>query len=55
METVPTEVIEVVTQCEYVEQLDRLIEYGTYITGFLLFLVIVVLCYFSYKFLRIFF
>lgn len=60
--TAPTEVIEVVEQIVYTEQLDTLSAYASQIadasvliSGFLLFFVVVVLCYFVYKFLRIFF
>lgn len=37
------------------EQYVVLMEYLNYISGFLLFFVVVVLCYFGYKFFRIFF
>ena len=37
------------------DQYLTMMEYLNYITGFLLFFVIVVLCYFGYKFFRIFF
>lgn len=37
------------------EELLALEEVGGFIEGFLLFFCVVVLCYFSYKFLRIFF
>lgn len=40
---------------EYIPYLEALVDRSNYITAFLLFFVIVVLCYFSYKFLRIFF
>lgn len=60
--TAPTEVIEVVEQIVYTEQLDTLSAYASQIadasvliSGFLLFFVVVVLCYFAYKFFRIFF
>lgn len=63
-ETVPqvteavTEAIEVVTevaQADYIPYLQALVEYNNYQTAFLLFFVVVALCYFGYKFLRIFF
>lgn len=39
----------------YAEYMDTILWLGTGIYGFLLFFVIVVLCYFVYKFFRIFF
>lgn len=63
--TAPTEIIEVI---EVVEQIDytgylteiatntaMLADFGELITGFLVFFVVVCLCYFAYKFLRVFF
>lgn len=49
--TVPT----VADAAEYAEQLNQLIELNGYIAGFCLFFVIVLLCYFGYKFFRMFF
>lgn len=57
METIPvTEVV------DYTQQLDELIAYSSQIAdasvlvaGFMLFFVVVLLCYFVYKFFRIFF
>lgn len=40
---------------DYGEQLNKLIELESLIAGFGLFFVVVVLCYFGYKFFRIFF
>ena len=61
-ETLPAQVIEVVEVIDYTEsfnsvigQLVTLNELTQYLTGFVLFFVIVVLCYFVYKFFRIFF
>ncbi|MBQ8237038.1 MAG: hypothetical protein IJZ39_02665 [Oscillospiraceae bacterium] len=62
-ETVPqvtetvTEAIETVTEAvpDYIPYLQALVEYENYQTAFLLFIVVVILCYFGYKFLRIFF
>ena len=64
-ETIPqvteavTEVVEIATEVvqagDYAAYLEALVELSTYQTGFLLFFVVVILCYFSYKFLRIFF
>ena len=64
--TVPTEtvaqVIEVVEQIDYTTLLNKLIEENELIldavhllSGFALFAVVVCLCYFCYKFFRIFF
>lgn len=63
--TAPTEVIEVI---EVVEQIDytgylteiatntaMLAEFGELATGIMVFFLVVCLCYFAYKFLRIFF
>ena len=61
-ETLPTQVIEVVEVIDYTEsfnsvigQLVTLNELTQYLAGFALFFVIVILCYFVYKFFRIFF
>lgn len=61
-ETLPTQVIEVVEVIDYTEsfnsvigQLVTLNELTQYLTGFVLFFVIVILCCFVYKFFRIFF
>lgn len=61
-ETLPTQVIEVVEVIDYTEsfnsvigQLVTLNELTQYLAGFALFFVIVILCYFAYKFFRIFF
>ena len=58
----PTAVIEMAEQIDYSELLANILassqntEYALQlISGFLLFFVIVVLCYFCYKFFRIFF
>lgn len=40
---------------EYTEQLNKLIELNSLVAGFCLFFVIVLLCYFAYKFFRMFF
>lgn len=63
--TAPTEiieVIEVVEQIDYTEYLFQIVtntallaDFGELITGFLVFFVVACLCYFAYKFLRIFF
>lgn len=55
-ETVPavTEVIEVMETTD-TEYLAMLVEYANWQTAFLLFFVVVILCYFAYKFFRIFF
>ena len=59
--TVFNEVIEVATQIDYTELLNQILtstqnaEYALQmLAGFGLFLVIVLLCYFCYKFFRIF-
>ena len=59
METVPTEVIEVI---DYTETLNNILAFSNLtadasvlIAGLLLFIVVVILCYFAYKFFRIFF
>lgn len=58
-ETVPlaTEAIETVTEAapDLVPYLEMLVEYQNYQTGFQLFFAVVVLAFFSYKFLRMFF
>ena len=52
------EVIESVTEvaqtADYIPYLEALVEFNAYQAGFLLFFVIVILCYFVYKFFRIF-
>lgn len=63
--TAPTEVIEVievVEQIDYTEYLSKIVtntallaDFGELVTGFLVFFVVVCLCYFAYKFLRVFF
>ena len=60
--TQPVQVIEVVEAIDYTEQLTAIINHLlslgdgiNLIAGFLLFFVVVVLCYFVYKFFRIFF
>ena len=56
METTPTEIVATVAETlPYAEYLETLIEYQNLQTGFLLFFVVVLLCYFAYKFFRIFF
>lgn len=61
-ETLPTQVIEVVEVIDYTESLNSVIgqlvtlnELTLYLAGFVLFFVIIALCYFVYKFFRIFF
>lgn len=61
-ETLPTQVIEVVEVIDYTESLNSVIgqlvtlnELTQYLAGFALFFVIIALCYFVYKFFRIFF
>lgn len=61
-ETLPTQVIEVVEVIDYTDTLNSVIgqlvtlnELTQYLAGFALFFVIVALCYFVYKFFRIFF
>ena len=61
-ETIPTQVIEVVEVIDYNESLNSVIgqlvtlnELTQYLAGFALFFVIIALCYFVYKFFRIFF
>lgn len=41
-------------QIDYTPYLEILVQYSGYIAGFLLFLVVVVLCWFTYKFFRMF-
>lgn len=60
--TAPTQVIEVVEQIDYTQNIEALAEllntnaeYLGLISGFLLFFVVIALCYFVYKFFRIFF
>lgn len=66
METVPaetvTQVIEVVEQIDYTGYVTGIMEYSAMSAGFLqiicgimVFFLVVVLCYFAYKFFRIFF
>ena len=51
-----TEIVtEVVQTCDHVEYLDALVQFAVYQAGFQLFFVIVILCYFCYKFFRMFF
>ena len=56
---VATEVIESVTEVvqtgDYTFYLETLVQFAAYQAGFQLFFVIVILCYFGYKFFRIFF
>lgn len=59
METTPTQVIEVI---DYTETLNNIQAFANLaadasvlIAGFMLFFVIVVICYFAYKLFRIFF
>ena len=60
--TEATEVIEVIEGVDYTPLLEQIAantsliaDASVWIQGFLLFFVVVVLCYFAYKFLRIFF
>ena len=64
--TIATEVAEIVPVLtevpEYIALLEEIAGYAAvsadasvYITGFLLFFVVVLLCYFGYRFMRIFF
>lgn len=46
---------EAVQSADYIPYLEALTQYANWQTSFMLFLVIVVLCYFVYKFFRIFF
>lgn len=62
METIPTEVIEVIEVIDYTETLNSILAFANLtadasvqIAGFLLFFVVVTICYFAYKFFRIFF
>lgn len=59
METTPTTIIEVI---DYTETLNNIQAFANLtadasvqIAGLLLFIVVVILCYFAYKFFRIFF
>lgn len=60
--TVPTEnIVEVIEAMDYTAQLERLeallnlnADASVLIAGILVFFVVVVLCYFAYKFIRIF-
>ena len=55
---VATEVVEIVTEVaqtgDYIPYLEALVEFNAYQAGFLLFFVVVVVCYFVYKFFRMF-
>ena len=60
--TEATEVIEIIKEVDYTPLLEQIAantsliaDASVWIQGFLLFFVVVVLCYFAYKFLRIFF
>ena len=62
MATEATEVIEIIEGVDYTPLLEQIAantgliaDASVWIQGFLLFFVVVVLCYFAYKFLRIFF
>ena len=63
METLPTEIIEVATEAiDYVPAFQSMIQSNQnieellgYLVSFGLFAVVVTLCFFGYKFLRIFF
>ena len=66
METFPTaatdavnQIIEVIDYTPYLQSIDsrvvQIADASVLITGFLLFFVVVALCYFVYKFFRIFF
>lgn len=62
METVPTEVVEVIEAIDYTETLNNILAFSNLtadasvlIAGLLLFIVVVIICYFAYKFFRIFF
>lgn len=63
METLPTEsvsqVIEVIDYTPYLERIEAYAnlsaDASVLIAGFLLFFVVIILCYFAYKFFRIFF
>ena len=57
-----TEAIEIIEEVDYTPLLEQIAantsliaDASVWIQGFLLFFVVVVLCYFAYKFLRIFF
>ena len=45
----------VVETIDYTAQIELLVELNTLMCGFMLFFVVVLLCYFGYKFFRIFF
>lgn len=51
-ETLPDIIVEGI---DYSEEIAEITGYLQYLTGFALFAVVVVLCYFVYKFFRIFF
>lgn len=57
--TVPTEIIEVIDYTPILEDIQTAVELNAdasvLAAGFLLFFVVVLLCYFAYKFFRIFF
>ena len=60
--TEATEAIEIIKEVDYTPLLEQIAantsliaDASVWIQGFLLFFVVVVLCYFAYKFLRIFF
>lgn len=62
METSPTEIVEIIEATDYTPALQiiemhcaQIAEASNLIAGFLLFFVVVILCYFAYKFMRIFF
>lgn len=48
-------VTEAVQATEFIPYLEAILECQQFLTGFGIFFVVVLLCYFSYKFLRIFF
>lgn len=61
-ETIATEAFEIIEGVDYTLLLEQIAantsliaDASVWIQGFLLFFVVVVLCYFAYKFLRIFF
>ena len=59
METVPAEIIEVIDYTPILEDIQTAAELNAdasvLIAGFLLFFTVVLLCYFAYRFFRIFF
>lgn len=59
METTPTEIVEVIDYTPALEMIEmhcaQIADASGLIAGFVLFFVVVCLCYFAYKFLRIFF